>query len=142
MNHEAALLVDSRTLPSVSDLHAQIFTIDPSGRRIRGLTSSGTNLNPVWSPGGNRIAFFHISRPAEITLETMKPDGSDQREIAQVDAPCRPIEMGLDWSPAGDAFALVELVDNRPWIVPRKLDGSPIRQVTRGEGQLSWQPVP
>lgn len=59
--------------------------------QIRNLTRNGDgpqdSNNPVWSPGGSRIAFSEYVRPAKAhalrlaDVHTMDPDGSARRRV-------------------------------------------------------------
>ena len=70
-----------------SDLNAetpvyQIYTMQTDGSNEKQLTSTGTNVNPKWSPNGNQILFSSY-RDGEINIFIMDIDGSNTKQLTQ-----------------------------------------------------------
>lgn len=63
----------------------QIYTMDADGgnvTRISGFGDGGRYATPVWSPRGDLIAFTK-QKGGEFFIGVMRPDGSDERLLAQ-----------------------------------------------------------
>src|SRR5438270_6730498 len=61
--------------------HADIFTVEPSGRGLRRLTFSTHAWAPAWSPDGKRIAYFE-QRPNHYPhIWVMDADGAHKRQL-------------------------------------------------------------
>jgi TolB protein len=121
-----------------------VYTIEPSGKGLRRLTSDGNNFNPAWSPDGRRIAYFSVRSFVELWLMTMNADGSDKRVVRRIGEGVYPWvcwragHLGLAWAPDGRKFTLVA----GPDIVTLDVDGSAMRRVTSGRDKIDWQRVP
>jgi uncharacterized delta-60 repeat protein len=91
------------------DDEGEIFTINVDGSNRRNLTNNpGDDIAPAWLPDGSRI-LFTSHRVGYLTMHTMKPDGSDVKEL-----PSRGYswDVSPDWSPTGDKIAFVELSED------------------------------
>jgi Tol biopolymer transport system component len=78
---------------------AQLFTIDPNGRRLRQLTHlTGNSRNGAWSPDGNKIVFARNRAVGpEGDLYTMNADGTKVRRLTHTPK----LNAHLpDWGPA------------------------------------------
>jgi Tol biopolymer transport system component len=80
----------------LSDPHArektsELWVVAASGGSPRRIYA-GDAVEPAWSPGGHRIAFWRISDAGIRDVWTVAADGSDPRPVT--DAP------SVDWSPA------------------------------------------
>jgi Tol biopolymer transport system component len=141
------------------DTDIYVMRADGSGRRR--LTSDGINFHPVWSPDGREIYFARMPRrhSEEITLSdgsrevpawiwSMRPDGSDRREIT---APVRGrYEIPGSFSPDGTTLALtrgtyVELDEHRRehntrevWVM--RPDGSDARKLAERSEDPAFSP--
>jgi Tol biopolymer transport system component len=128
-----------------------IRTVDPRTGRVRVLQDCplrsgalGTYTDclvraPSYAPHGSRLA-FPITRNtptpqglrSEPALATMAPDGTSFEEHGtQHDY------LGVSWSPAGDRLLLEPFPEGSPAgnaILLASLDGTELRQVTRGQG--------
>ena len=58
------------------------------------LTNNGRNLEHVWSPSGNKIA-FHSDRDGNWEVYVMNSDGSNQTRLTNNSA----IDSAPDWQP-------------------------------------------
>jgi Tol biopolymer transport system component/DNA-binding winged helix-turn-helix (wHTH) protein len=120
-----------------SDLYVkQVDGGDP----IRITTNPYEEILPTWSPDGKLIAFLRepevLGRP--LRLMVVPALGGMEREVARVG-------WGLDWSPAGDYLAVVNLADRDlgPGIHLVEVDGTGHRAVTtraRGETYFDSNP--
>ena len=119
--------------PERANISYEIAVVDIDGKNSRRLTENLIFENfPVWSPDGTRIAFLaRLDHPSimvgryEQRLYTMKPDGSDVREVA-VDyenvggvALAPPV-----WSPDGEWLAFYALPRKDPFYLPPGNDPS------------------
>ena len=91
------------------------------------------NQAPVWSPRGDRIAFqSRIGGTWQVC--TMKPDGSDVRQLTTGGNNEDPA-----WSPDGRLLAFIH--DGKLWVM--EADGTNARQIGAATGQYSniaWSP--
>jgi Tol biopolymer transport system component len=114
------------------------------GRRGRLTDNDAWDLQPEWSPDGQRILFVRNSSSGRQEICTMKPDGSDRRVLT--DTP-RQRETSPDWSPDGRliVFASGPGGDDEPDsdLYLMRADGSHRRELTRGgfaDFQPAWSP--
>ncbi len=66
---------------------AQLFVIHPDGSGKVPLTDGAdgsTSLTPIWSPDGSRLLYQKQQADGHVTIRTMRPDGSDQTQVADV----------------------------------------------------------
>ena len=105
-----------------------------------------------WAPDGQSLAYFVSERDrneAGITLYTIRPDGSDKRNLhSEVLAP--PFWRHLDWSPDGQQIAFLGSNEGRPKLYRVGRDGSNLHEVVElgiddpwGRlpfGNVSWSP--
>jgi Tol biopolymer transport system component len=131
-----------RTLPSRHD----IFVVRADGSEPRRLTTSGDTSDPVWSPDGERIYFTRHpnSHPEQIDLSngltvtpawiwSMRPDGSDQREVT---APVAGrVERPGSFSPDGAWLAFTRGRDTD--LDPARLHSSQAVWVMRPDGSAA-----
>jgi dipeptidyl aminopeptidase/acylaminoacyl peptidase len=96
--------VNGRIALSMFQTGDEIHTMNPDGSDPRQLTStSGDNFDPVWSPGGTRIAFASTRDPNAANIYTMNADGTNQvRLTGPAGTNLRPT-----WSPDGTRIAYV-----------------------------------
>lgn len=134
MSGEDILLLDSavHSAPCYSPLDTSIvFVSTQDGQpEIYKMTAQRTNvvrltshpdedLNPRWSPNGDKIAFFS-NRDGARRLYVMNVDGSDQQSIAVIG------NVDFDWFPDGSRLAFV--VNEQIYTV--RADGTDPKQLT------------
>lgn len=131
-------------------IHGSIFTIGVDGKGERRVTRApvgASDEQPDWSPDGSRIVFTRefVDKPSEIW--SVRPDGSDLR---QIDPGCPPgipssqicEETNPAWSPDGkqiafnNAFGKLKRIRGEEWIAVNAIavmdaDGSNRRQLTQ-----------
>jgi Tol biopolymer transport system component len=65
-----------------------LYVVDSSGGVPRRIVSGvGSELNPMWSPDGRRIAFAAEVRQGSRRITTVRPDGSGRAAFPAVDTP-------------------------------------------------------
>ncbi|MCS7002331.1 MAG: hypothetical protein NZ518_05715 [Dehalococcoidia bacterium] len=83
----------------------QIFVLDLETRQARQLTSTGTNIEPSWSPDGAQIVYAcRAPDQSAYQICIMNADGSNNRQVV-----FRPNNdnWGPDWSPDGRTIVFV-----------------------------------
>jgi Tol biopolymer transport system component len=80
-----------------SDDNFDIYRMNSDGSDIRPLTAdSADDSEPVWSPGGERIAFIS-ERDGKDEIYVMNSDGTDQTRLTDLPV----LKSGLSWSEDG-----------------------------------------
>ena len=125
---------------------ADLLTMKADGTRERNLTNSPgiDEIDPDWSPDGDRIAFAS-DRDGDFEISTMKPDGSRVRQITANTA----WDNEPDWSPDGRRFAFTsdrDMIESTPFqseIYTMRADGGEQTRRTfhdLSEFNASWSP--
>ena len=141
-----------------------IYTIGLDGKaeqRLTRPTAGVSDFQPDWSPDGSRIVFERQFPDKPYEIWSVKPDGSDRRQI-DLDCPV-PDDQICDvsspaWSPDGkriafnQAYGKLKYINGVEWIEVGALsvadaDGSNVRQLTQlkrptssEDGQPVWSP--
>lgn len=117
-----------------ANINYEIAVVDIDGENSRRLTENLIFENfPVWSPDGTRIAFLaRLDHPStsvamyEQRLYTMKPDGSDVREVAVDYEEVGGVALSPPvWSPDGEWLAFYALPRKDPFYLSPEEDPSP-----------------
>ncbi|HEX2241393.1 MAG TPA: hypothetical protein VHJ82_09665, partial [Actinomycetota bacterium] len=91
---------DSRRLVFFDEVENDIWVVNRDGSGLRNLTAvhdGGSERSPAWSPDGKWIAFLNtLPAPRGTILSKVRPDGSDMREIIDLQLPA---EERIDWGP-------------------------------------------
>jgi Tol biopolymer transport system component len=143
---------------------SHVFVVRPDGTDLRNLTQGSCagdclrNHNPAWSPNGRQIAFERAigplqagGPPAVAGIFIMNADGSNVRQLTQLEPNSGTEDHGPTWSPDGRRIAFMrsnntlDPVDASS-IYTIKSDGSDLRLVRRmprkwpGAGWPDWSP--
>ena len=124
-----------------------LFVLGPDGYGPINLFStidqreSWIGSSPVWSPNGEKLAFFERDSRGSNRLYTIRPDGTDLRELGDGFSMHR--LTGLQWSPDGTKL-LYGFGAGPKNVLARNIyvlnsDGSDPFPVTKG-GYASWSP--
>jgi hypothetical protein len=118
-------------------LTADVFVVDANGARLRNLTrrTAQHSWHPDWSPDGRRILFI-ASGPRVERLMTMRPDGSDRRQVpGMAFDPNR--QLGeAHWTPDGRSIGYA--LNDGIHVV--RADGSESRLLIAGGASFDWSP--
>ncbi len=143
-----------------------IFTVRPDGSDLTQLEPRcpsdipkdqicGEEGNPAWSPDGKRIAFNYAYGKLKFingvewievgSVAVMNADGSDVRQLTQLERPTSSEDGQPVWSPNGKQIAFVRLNStakprNRQAIFVMNADGSGVRRVTPWQMQAGDHP--
>jgi Tol biopolymer transport system component len=103
-----------------------IYLIKVNGTGLCKLTSTAVNSilqfgGPVWSPDGEKIAFYDLGTEVMGTINVINADGSERKEL--IDA--LPGEPAQVWSPDGERIAFVKQAD----LCVINADGSGLRRL-------------
>ena len=104
-----------------------IYVMDADGTNLERLTDNGQtlDLNQVWSPSGDRIAFTS-GRDGDAEIYTMKPDGSDVQQLTNNSyADATPA-----WSPDGSKIAYASRPNDYADIYTMDADGNNKTRIT------------
>jgi Tol biopolymer transport system component len=81
---DGAWIVFTRVSQAKKTEHTALFRIHPDGTGLKQLTPNGQDADGAdWAPDGSRIAFFTRGAGAPSRISTVRPDGSDMRDIVQ-----------------------------------------------------------
>ncbi len=126
-------------LTITEDGNADLFIIGTDGRVSRRLTSSwGIDVDPSWSPDGERIAFVS-DRLGNPQIFVINVNGGKERRITRTGS----YNVTPAWSPDGERIAFSRLEGGRFDIHTIRPDGSDERRLTFGAGNKEhprWSP--
>ena len=125
--------------------NGEIFVMDPDGSNIRRLTQNGAgidDLDPEWSPDGERIVFVS-DRAGSYDLYVMNADGTGTRRLTKTPDRC---EANPTWAPGGrnivfDTHCL--LTSEQSDLYSVSVEGGPVTNLTRHAGDdfgARWSP--
>jgi Tol biopolymer transport system component len=83
-----------------------LHTMNADGSGTRDIGGPGGGLEAEWSPDGNRIAFVSLRNDEGYRLHTLKPDGTDVRDLHTAASPIA--NASPRWSPDGKTIAFAE----------------------------------
>jgi len=112
--------------------HPEIWVVDADGADPRQLTHTlpGSSNAPSWSPDGSRIAFAS-DRGGVPEVYSMRPDGTDVRQLTGPTPPIYPSGNVPVWSPDGSRLAFwsgIEAFFGQVWVMAP--DGTARRPLT------------
>ena len=92
-----------------------------------------TSSPPLWSHDGNNIFFTHAQEDAtsediSTTLHSIRPDGTDLRNVADIQNYRPPFGGNLDWSTDGSEIGYY----SASYIISIKVDGSSVSRLRAG----------
>jgi len=114
-----------------------ICVINPDGTGFKQLTDDNASYQPLWSPDGQKIAFYSGTTPS-VSIHVMNPDGSDR--VATIEG-----QNDVDdfrWSPDGTKI-MIHLRTKSPrdpeetWIVDVEGKG-PIERIRNDDWARGW----
>ena len=120
-----------------------LFLADQLGGTPRALVAGPeADSDPLFSPGGDRIAFVRETGGASVM--TVRTDGTDVRELAQIPSS---VGLQLDWAPDGGAILASSDGTYGPslnGVILIESDGSGSRMIDTGmdggSGRGAWRP--
>jgi TolB protein len=132
---------DQKQILYQSDFHppnSYIYKVDITGENQQPIVTDPTARNwmPDWSPDGQQIAFCS-DRSGVFTLYVMKADGSNLKQITEIDS------SAPRWSPDGQRIAFQAYVDDNYEIFVVNADGSNLVNLTKHPASdmiPSWSP--
>lgn len=111
---------------SSRDGDTEIYLLNPDGSGVTKLTdNAAADLNPVWSPDGQKIA-FQSNRDGDSEVWVMNDDGTGALQLTTDPA----FDGSPTWSPDGDRIAFTSRRDGDDEIFAMNADGSDEVQLT------------
>jgi TolB protein len=118
-----------------------LFVVNADGSDLRQLTPWSLNAGerPDWSPDGELILFKAPAKGQHGNLYTINPDGSGLRQLTRYPPP-RAVYSGA-FSPDGEWITFSRFPG--PGIFVMRVDGTGVRQITRGgwHSEPDWGPA-
>ncbi len=130
----------------VSNGPGDLWIMNADGSDAHQLTDTAVSeTHPVWSPDGRWIAFAVTQPNSHVTIEVMRPDGSDRHTIYECDGSCSFLT-GPTWSPDGRLISFSSASGSvPPSTFVMNSDGSDVHELQLRVADaccIAWQPVP
>jgi Tol biopolymer transport system component len=128
--------------PIQGEVDFDLFTMNADGTEQRNLTSSPgvLDVDPGWSPDGRRIALVSDRDGNDFEVFTMRPNGSNVRQLTFNDAS----EFHPDWSPDSRMITFTTDRDGDFEVYVMDADGTNQTNVTANpagdDGVSAWSP--
>ena len=107
--------------------------VDRSSSPVR--LVAGTNVNPVWSPASDEVAYAHLDgRRRSIDVVRVQPDGRGGGTRALTTGGA--FDQDPSWSPDGSRIAFRRGKDE-PHLFVMKSDGDSVRRIVRSPGSVN-----
>ncbi len=127
---------DGRKIAFVSwrDGNSEIYVVNADGSGLTRVTNNSVNDNdPLWSPDGSHILFYH-----DYQMAVMHPDGSGQGILSGA----RGVDSGFKWSPDGKWIIFAHGLDDAGHsdLYAMKYEGTGLTRLTAdsSSGQPDW----
>lgn len=127
--------------PPNSTSGSDLYISDTNGKQVRWLTNDSAHFNgyPTVAPNGDRILFTSDRQGDVQHLFSIKPDGSDVRQLSHEDG----FNESVSYSPDGKKIVCCVSNPEEQAIYVMNADGSHARRVIRLDGIISapcWTP--
>jgi Tol biopolymer transport system component len=116
-------------------LGGALFSVPVDGSSSPVRLVAGTNVNPVWSPSSDEVAYVHLDgRRRSIDVVRVRPDGRGGGTRALTTGGA--FDQDPSWSPDGSRIAFRRGKDE-PHLFVMKSDGDSVRRIVRSPGSVN-----